>query len=81
MPTPRSPFNVTEWDRLMIAAGLTTETAQALHLGVSRSTVNRVRNGTADPGGKLLRAVQEAFPDQWAAVFTPAPQLAEDAVA
>lgn len=55
-------LDTVEWNAISQRAGLFTERQQAEVLGVTRETLNRVRNGRQAPGPEFIAAVRIAFP-------------------
>jgi DNA-binding XRE family transcriptional regulator len=50
-------LRTSEWDRLTRARGLTTDTACADLLGISKSTISRARDNEVEPSQTFIRAV------------------------
>lgn len=51
-----------EWATLQAATGVTSDAQLAGKLGLSRWSVTRVLNGTADPGNQFIARTLQAFP-------------------
>lgn len=52
-----------EWERRMEAKGLSSDHARAQRIGMSRTTVARVQDGTIEPGERFVAAVLLTFAD------------------
>lgn len=72
-PAPsRAPevwLRVGEFDRLTAAKGWGTDLAVARELGVSHTTVGRLRSGGQQPGGKFIAAALDKLNVPFDALF------------